>query len=1149
MSNSPLFIKTISVYKLPGFPRGMGSLEGFAKHINIIAGPNGSGKSSTARLIRQLLWKQHLGRLHADMSLEIDRTQWEIHADSGHYQCLMDGRASTLSLPAADESKRYLLALHELITDNDHDLAALLIREASGGYDLPAAQNKLGYDSRIKGRNISELNRHNDAKSRIAAIETNQKQLKGKEDSLQDLKKKRQEAADATNHYHLYNCLIASIDSNSEVSRLKLLIDDFPEQLSMLTGEEYDRIETLETSQELNDQAMEDISAEIDRKNGRLIELGLPESGISKALLGELQTRGDSLVDTEKKLDQLELDIASAELLTDKALKMLSPDLNTNIKTLDVSEITDLAQFMEGAHRLLSEKHFLETTIALLKKELPVTMEDQSKLRDAIGALLLWFQERSPVSGISAWSLWVLLMIGAISALVTLFEGWIGLTGILAMVLFIFFALRLKPIDEGETRKKDFRRTGLPEPANWGTEAVAGRLEELNTEFQEAKKLELLARQLEVQESALTNLAVRLARMDGQRDEWLNKVGAMPGITQDELKDYSGFYWFLSNLLSWQQNFAGLKAFELQRETARNQQESILSTINNLIRDLGAPVTDGAEAKGVFRKLQDDETERSFLSIAIAGSKIQLEEKNDTVERLAKELLSIHQKLGLEPGQKQEIWLWNGQLNSYRELIAEYQGADVLHKDKRNTLQAHRLFSTIETEFETLSADEANQKCEEFKIQAARFEALNKEIIEIERDIENAMDSKAMEEALSVKNAAIDALEQVYQNNLSSLTGSLLVGLLKETYREQNNEGIFGRSNQLFSRITNGRFELTVEEGGSPSFRAYDTVNKNWLELAELSTGTRIQLLLAVRLSFIELQEQSLKLPILADEVLANSDDLRAQEIISALVEISKEGRQVFYFTAQADEIDKWKAFASHDPDLELKIFILEGKQNEKISYRIDEKAIPPSFKINNIPVSVDEDTKAYGKLLNVPPFNLLSEEPEQLHLWYLLEDNDALYSCLIKGISRFGQLKRLMPQMVKIPGMTDSTWTTIQVKVKLLESYIDLYRRGKAKPIDREVLLSSNAVSSNFIEAVTAKLKELDNDPSRLIEALKSRAVSGFLQNKIAALDQYFIEQGFIDERPPLSSEDLHERLLAIVSNLEMSEEIAEAFLNKVTG
>ena len=247
MSNPSLLIKDISIYKLPGFPRGMPPLDDFAKHINIIAGPNGSGKSSTARLIRQLLWQQQLGSVHADFTLDISGVQWGIQADSGHYRVVREGQTDTLpSLPAADESKRYLLALHELVSDMDTDLAALLIREASGGYDLPAAQHKLGYDNRTKQRTITEYRQYNEAKIKIAGIENRQKQLTTKADSLQSLFKARNEAAAALNYNDLYTCLIASLNAEDTLNRLHLLLEDYPPQLRILTGQQYDQIVALE---------------------------------------------------------------------------------------------------------------------------------------------------------------------------------------------------------------------------------------------------------------------------------------------------------------------------------------------------------------------------------------------------------------------------------------------------------------------------------------------------------------------------------------------------------------------------------------------------------------------------------------------------------------------------------------------------------------------------------------------------------------------------------------------------------------------------------------------------------------------------------------------------------------------------------------
>jgi len=48
------------------------------------------------------------------------------------------------------------------------------------------------------------------------------------------------------------------------------------------------------------------------------------------------------------------------------------------------------------------------------------------------------------------------------------------------------------------------------------------------------------------------------------------------------------------------------------------------------------------------------------------------------------------------------------------------------------------------------------------------------------------------------------------------------------------------------------------------------------------------------------------QLPLLMDEILGKSNDARAQTIIESVIELCKDGRQIFYFTAQHDEVGKW---------------------------------------------------------------------------------------------------------------------------------------------------------------------------------------------------------------------------------------------------
>ena len=280
------------------------------------------------------------------------------------------------------------------------------------------------------------------------------------------------------------------------------------------------------------------------------------------------------------------------------------------------------------------------------------------------------------------------------------------------------------------------------------------------------------------------------------------------------------------------------------------------------------------------------------------------------------------------------------------------------------------------------------------------LENINKEITEIETNIKNAKNKDDLENALRDKDEALNRLEDLYGQNLSSITGNLIVDELKKESREKSQSVILQRADSLFNQITRGRYELRVEENGEPVFKAFDTVLNQGLHLQELSTGTRIQLLLSVRLAFVETQEQSLRLPILADELLSNSDDSRAKAIIDALITISREGRQVFYFTAQADEVYKWEKHLNQNPAISYRIFELTGENQENLSLTSEGyDSSTFSFQAGHIPSPEGKTHAAYGEELEVPVFNLLTQPVSQLHLWYLVENPVLLYRSLKQGI------------------------------------------------------------------------------------------------------------------------------------------------------
>jgi hypothetical protein len=287
-------------------------------------------------------------------------------------------------------------------------------------------------------------------------------------------------------------------------------------------------------------------------------------------------------------------------------------------------------------------------------------------------------------------------------------------------------------------------------------------------------------------------------------------------------------------------------------------------------------------------------------------------------------------------------------------------------------------------------------------------------------------------------------------------------------------------------------------------------------------------------------------LPILADELLANSDSSRAEAIIDALTEISRDGRQIFYFTAQEDEVMKWKAYLAEDEEIEVNVHILskDGKSFREKLVEADPASRVQIFK--EIPEPKSHSHHEYGNLLNVPKVNLLRDSVGSLHIWYLVEDPNLLYHILQAGPERWGMLKNFLDEEGVIEGLNDQSREKIRNKAALFEKYVELYRQGRPRPIDRSVLEEADAVTDTKIDEVAELLAKVGGNPQRLLDKLWEGAVSRFYDNKKEELEAYLIEGGYLDNSEPMDDDAITTALQAFISNLSLSKKEAQDFLNQ---
>ncbi|MDD4148558.1 MAG: hypothetical protein PHE33_00865, partial [Bacteroidales bacterium] len=695
---------------------------------------------------------------------------------------------------------------------------------------------------------------------------------------------------------------------------------------------------------------------------------------------------------------------------------------------------------------------------------------------------------------------------------------------------------------------KDFINSGIKPPSHWNTENVASRIYELIENLKDIKDADRISQSLKNCQDSLTKLQERIAKLNIKREEWIDKLQAAPGFPENNSNDFSSLYWFLIQVKRWQDAHIERESSEAKRKELKKQYENELEKTNVLFEKSNfIAASDVIEGKASFKELRTQENSRKEQIRLIDQRNEQIKEQNNLISEAKEKLSNIYQTLKISENDKESVQDLVSRLGNYKLLYQDHHTAKRTILEKERFLREHSLYNEYEEETRALSVDQAKDEASKNKEIANQLENIQEQITSIEIRIQERKKGHELEDVLSDKENALERLNQLYESNLSSAAGDLIINQLKKETRNQNRPLVFKRANEILNKITNGRYELLLGEDGEPNFKAYDTVLRLGQNLSELSTGTRVQLLLSIRLAYVETVESSIKLPLLADELLANSDDERAKAIIEALIEISREGRQVFYFTAQADEVSKWLAYLLEEKDIEHKIIQLDGASNKPYDYTEFKPDFDDFTLVHALPEPKGKSHKEYGKMISNLPFNSLIQNRSELPLWYLIEDVNLLYACLKRGIKTWGQLESYYSNNGKIQNFDEADYNQLHHKIELLNRFQELYQKGRSRQIDRDVLESSGAVSGAFVDKVVEKLDELNREPKQLIQALRDGYVPGFRKNKADELEQYLIAEAYIDSQEVMELDDIIINMHALISNFKMEIQEAEDFIIRI--
>ena len=227
----------------------------------------------------------------------------------------------------------------------------------------------------------------------------------------------------------------------------------------------------------------------------------------------------------------------------------------------------------------------------------------------------------------------------------------------------------------------------------------------------------------------------------------------------------------------------------------------------------------------------------------------------------------------------------------------------------------------------------------------------------------------------------------------------------------------------------------------------------------------------------------------------------------------------------------KWKGFLEAAADVPHRLIDLAEVRGMAATERLPLREIV-ALPQPKVPEPAGLSRRQYAALLQVPAFDPSRAEVGGTHLWHLVDDPRVLHKFLTLGINTWGQLKTLgsFNSDSLVNGSADA-YRKAAAAARALEALADAWRVGRGRPVDRQVIEDSRAVTANFIDRVGALAESVGGDAARLVAALEGGQVSRFRTDAIAALRAYLCEHGYLDERPPLSGEQVRARMLAAVA------------------
>ena len=1118
-------LRRLQIERLPGITTRF-ELSDFAAGLNVVLGPNASGKSSICRAVRALLYgEDQQGPVDLEAEFEDAEGTLKVVFQGTKPRWYRDGQETERPpLPDARLISCFTVQIDDLLSEGDteDEIRARIAKILAGGYDVDAVRQLDRFHTRPQHakKEASELR---EAERALREARAQHEELQAQEKRLDELRERKEEAAREAARIVSLDTALELLQHRLEAAAIDRELSEFSPDMERLTGEEAKRLAELRSVLEAQRLRLQEIGAEAVTAEEKQQRSALDEHEPTPAALEERRLTLSELRTIERDRRNADEALTDARAALDVAIRELGGEAPPEETRVTPDSVSKADQGLRDKRKLDARERALEEQIALLESA-EVDDAGLERRRQARAALAQWLAspDWSTAPRLVHWP-WVLLIVLASlgGIVIAAWRVHWALAGLSLLVLGAGAALLRRPAPPADRRgeaRSVFLNHGMDDLAEWSEESVQRRIGELEIEIIGCERARDESRRRKQLERTLESTRAQTATAIDELRVLAGELGFDPRLLDDS---FDRWVHILDAYENARRKVAALEA--RQAGLAESEERLRSDLIEFLARFAESPGDATAGAEQLESALRRLETRRGAQDDARTTlARTEREQKTVRAEqmRIEKAITAVYTEAGLAESDDAELVRRLELRDDWKSVHNRRRGKiDVLLNAEQRLGDEGDLLALVKAKDESTLRRQRDAARE----LAGEQESISNEIVKIETSITQARAGNELDVARARHAGCREILEQQFEQECFSTAARLLLDDVEQQHVDANRPEVLRRAEEWFARFTRNAFTLRSHAPRGGTFLARENSSGEDRTPRQLSSGTRMQLFLALRLAFaLDAERDREPLPFFLDEALTISDPERSGSIVDCLHAFAREqNRQLFYLTAQPHDLRMWSGLDPQPKQIKL-------HEVRRLTASLQEPGDLELRRLEEIPAGTGLTPEQYGELLQVPRLELW-EAATMVHLFHLLRDELALLEKLLNlGIRTVGQLRGLLDSGYASVHLSPGELENLRWRAALVDAFLEACRHGRGRPVNRQVLEQAE-LRSTYIDRFASLADDLGGDARALLDAVDAKAderVKRFRADQRELLEAYFETNGHLGTGLTLEAREIELRV-----------------------